>query len=58
MEAALRHEFPRARNPRSAHCEQVWDQYRQPISRLYLDENKPLKQVMDTMLHTYGFRAS
>ncbi|KAH9909928.1 hypothetical protein F4778DRAFT_25133 [Xylariomycetidae sp. FL2044] len=39
------------------HSAQVWDSHKEEIRRLYLDENKPLKEVMATMRQR-GFRAT
>lgn len=35
----------------------VWAQHMPIIRRLYLDEARPLREVMDTMENEHGFRA-
>ncbi|TGJ81283.1 hypothetical protein E0Z10_g7487 [Xylaria hypoxylon] len=39
------------------HTTQVWESHKSEIRRLYLDENRPLKEVM-TMMRQRGFRAT
>ncbi|KAI1383734.1 uncharacterized protein F4822DRAFT_417403 [Hypoxylon trugodes] len=40
------------------HSPDVWEAHKAEISRLYLDENKRLKDVMEIMESQWGFRAS
>lgn len=35
-----------------------WEQHRNTIKRLYLDEDMPLPQVMQVMEQNYGLRAT
>ena len=37
---------------------EVWETHRSTIKRLYLDEKKTLNEVMATMQHNYGFKAT
>jgi uncharacterized protein len=39
------------------HSAQVWESHKEQIRRLYLDENRPLKEVM-TIMRQKGFRAT
>ena len=34
-----------------------WTMHRSTIARLYIEENKTLKEVMSIMKHSYGFNA-
>jgi hypothetical protein len=43
---------------RGYHSPEVWDSYKQTIKSLYLDDGKPLKEVMDIMKQHHGFKAS
>lgn len=36
-------------------AESDWQDHKLEIARLYLEENKPLKEVMQIMLEIYGF---
>ncbi|KAF3065938.1 Maltose permease MAL31 [Daldinia childiae] len=40
------------------HAPEVWETHKAEIGRLYLDENKRLKDVMEIMENRWGFRAS
>ncbi|KAI1463839.1 uncharacterized protein F4812DRAFT_233933 [Daldinia caldariorum] len=40
------------------HSPEVWETHKAEIGRLYLDENKRLKDVMEIMEERWGFRAS
>lgn len=40
------------------HSPDVWEAHKAAIARLYLDENKRLKDVMEIMESQWGFRAS
>jgi hypothetical protein len=35
-----------------------WEDYRGPITRLYRDENRTLRETMRLMEEVYGFRAT
>ncbi|KAH8888798.1 hypothetical protein GQ53DRAFT_748703 [Thozetella sp. PMI_491] len=43
---------------RGYHPPDVWDSHKEIIRRLYLDERRPLKDVVQIMEDTYGFRAT
>ncbi|KAI1451762.1 hypothetical protein F4805DRAFT_72247 [Annulohypoxylon moriforme] len=53
---------PTGSNKRShrkrTHSPDVWEAHKAEIARLYLDENKRLKDVMEIMESQWGFRAS
>ncbi len=40
------------------HSPDVWEAHKAEIARLYLEENKRLKDVMEIMESQWGFRAS
>ncbi|KAI5861530.1 hypothetical protein GGS23DRAFT_137872 [Durotheca rogersii] len=46
------------RHPKRAHSPYVWETHKAEICRLYLDENRRLKDVMEIMESRHGFRAS
>jgi hypothetical protein len=37
---------------------EAWEQYKSTIRTLYLEERKPLKEVMSVMAEQYGFQAT
>ena len=43
---------------RGFHPMDVWESHKEIIKRLYLDERRPLKEVVQIMEDTYGFRAT
>lgn len=43
---------------RGYHPMDVWESHKEIIKRLYLDERRPLKEVVQIMEDTYGFRAT
>ncbi|KAI1340344.1 hypothetical protein F5Y15DRAFT_55400 [Xylariaceae sp. FL0016] len=43
---------------KKTHSPEVWETLKSDITRLYIDENKRLKDVMEIMEKTRGFRAS
>ncbi|KAI0139619.1 hypothetical protein F4776DRAFT_597132 [Hypoxylon sp. NC0597] len=44
-------------HPSQQHSAQVWESHKEEIRRLYLDENRPLKEVM-AIMRQKGFRAT
>lgn len=44
-------------HPSQQHSAQVWESHKAEIRRLYLDENRPLKEVM-AIMRQKGFRAT
>lgn len=44
-------------HPSQQHSAQVWEIHKAEIRRLYLEENRPLKEVM-TIMRQKGFRAT
>lgn len=43
---------------KTTHSADAWEAHKAEIARLYLDENKRLKDVMEIMESQWGFRAS
>jgi len=43
---------------RALHSPQVWDSHKSTIKRLYIDEGKPLREVMRAMQEQHNFKAS
>ena len=37
---------------------EAWEQFKDTIRQLYLEERKPLKEVMNIMADKYGFQAT
>ena len=44
--------------PTNSHTRAEWESVRPHIERLYLGNNKPLRQVMQIMEHQHGFKAT
>lgn len=49
---------PLSRHPRSCYEPQVWEEHKDVIKQLYLDERRPLRDVMTVMAQKHGFQAT
>jgi hypothetical protein len=40
------------------HSEELWEEHKETIRRLYLDENMTIVSLIETMARQHGFRAT